>query len=262
MSHEHDRRREEERILDLLTDRATYGLSPAEESELGILLKQRPDIEPESFDRAAAALELAWNDPRAEPLPEHVYQRILARLRIEPSAAPRGGKLLAWSGWIAALAASLVALTLWRTSDSERPIDGARAITDIIERVDRAPDVLRVAWKPTDDPDGRNVKGEVVWSASQQDGYLRIEGLAANDPKLRQYQLWIFDKSRDERYPVDGGVFDIAASSASSVGGAGIVIPIHARLRVDEPKLFAVTVEKPGGVVVSSRERIVALASL
>ncbi len=260
MSHEYDRRREEERILDLLTDRATYGLSPAEESELGTLLKNRPDIDPESLDRAAAALELAWNDARAEPLPEHVYQRILARLGLESSTPPRGGKLLSWSGWIAALAASLVAVALWRASGEVGPSNDARSLAQLIDRIDRAPDVLRVAWKPTDDPDGRNVKGEVVWSASRQDGYLRIEGLAANDPKLRQYQLWIFDKSRDERYPVDGGVFDVATGASSAAGG--VVIPIRARLRVDEPKLFAVTVEKPGGVVVSAREHIVALASL
>ena len=32
-----------------------------------------------------------------------------------------------------------------------------------------------------------------------------------------------------------------------------IVVPIRAKLRVFEPSLFAITVEKPGGVVVSRR---------
>lgn len=83
---------------------------------------------------------------------------------------------------------------------------------------------------------------------------MHIEGLPANDPGTLQYQLWIFDKDRDERYPVDGGVFDIPA------GATAVDVPIRATLAVDEPVLFAVTVEKPGGVMVSSRERIVLVA--
>ena len=80
-----------------------------------------------------------------------------------------------------------------------------------------------------------------------------IGGLAANDPTELQYQLWIFDAERDERYPVDGGVFDIAPE------GGTAVIPIRATLPVETAALFAVTVEPPGGVVVSDR-RIALLA--
>ena len=40
-----------------------------------------------------------------------------------------------------------------------------------------------------------------------------------------------------------------------------MIIPITAKLSVDEPVLFAVTIEKPGGVVVSKRERIVVTAA-
>ncbi len=86
---------------------------------------------------------------------------------------------------------------------------------------------------------------------------MRFVGLAPNDPKVLQYQLWIFDKLRDERYPVDGGVFDVGA-----VGPDGeLVIKITAKLAVGEPVLFAITVEPPGGVVVSKRERIVVTAA-
>ena len=83
---------------------------------------------------------------------------------------------------------------------------------------------------------------------------MRFTGLAANDPDQLQYQLWIFDAGRDDRYPVDGGVFDVP------VGADEVVVPIRASLPVGEVALFAVTVEKPGGVVVSSRERIAVLA--
>jgi hypothetical protein len=41
-----------------------------------------------------------------------------------------------------------------------------------------------------------------------------------------------------------------------------VVVPIHATLPVNAPALFAVTLEKPGGVVVSKRDRIVVTAKL
>ena len=85
---------------------------------------------------------------------------------------------------------------------------------------------------------------------------MTFRALAANDPAKNQYQLWIFDGGRDERYPVDGGVFDVGASQGE------VVIPISAKVRVHDPKMFAVTVEKPGGVVVSKRERVVVAAKV
>lgn len=83
---------------------------------------------------------------------------------------------------------------------------------------------------------------------------MRFVGLAVNDPRQLQYQLWIFDKNRDQAFPVDGGVFDITPAGE-------VIAPITAKLPVGEPMLFAVTVEKPGGVVVSKRERIVVTAA-
>jgi anti-sigma-K factor RskA len=84
-----------------------------------------------------------------------------------------------------------------------------------------------------------------------------FRGLKSNDPSQSQYQLWIFDANRDDRYPVDGGVFDIPA------GGTGeIIVPISARLNIDKVTLFAITVERPGGVVVSDRSRLPLLAKV
>jgi anti-sigma-K factor RskA len=51
------------------------------------------------------------------------------------------------------------------------------------------------------------------------------------------------DASRDV-HPVDGGVFDVTSTGE-------LIIPIHNRLPVSQPTAFAVTLEKPGGVVVS-----------
>ena len=73
---------------------------------------------------------------------------------------------------------------------------------------------------------------------------MRLAGLVANDPGTAQYQLWIVDPERDQR-PVDGGVFDVPS------GGGEVIIPIDPKLRIKSPAAFAITLEKPGGVVVS-----------
>ena len=117
-----------------------------------------------------------------------------------------------------------------------------------------AADVTTLAWTATEDPNGKGASGDVVWSASAQRGYMRFVGLAPNDAKAIQYQLWIFDKDRDDKYPVDGGVFDVGPDGE-------VVVKISPKLRVNEPVLFAVTIEAPGGVVVSKRERIVVTAA-
>jgi len=119
-----------------------------------------------------------------------------------------------------------------------------------------ATDLVRTAWGPTGDAAGKGETGEVVWSNARQEGYMTFRAIAANDPKVSQYQLWIFDAERDERFPVDGGVFDVDASTGE------VTIPISAKVAVARPTLFAVTVEKPGGVVVSKRERLVLAAKV
>ncbi|MBK9520021.1 MAG: hypothetical protein IPO09_22405 [Anaeromyxobacter sp.] len=117
-----------------------------------------------------------------------------------------------------------------------------------------APDARTVAWAATKDPAAQGASGDVVWSGARQAGFMRIRGLQRNDRVRAQYQLWIFDAAREAAHPVDGGVFDVA--------GDEVVVPIDAAVAVDRPTLFAVTVERPGGVVVSRRERIVLAAAV
>jgi hypothetical protein len=113
--------------------------------------------------------------------------------------------------------------------------------------------VRRWPWS-TAEGSAPGVSGDVVWDNAKQVGFLTFVGLEPNQPLRHQYQLWIVDASRDERYPVDGGVFDVPAT------GAAVVIPVRASVPVREPLAFVVTVEKPGGAVVSARERVVAVA--
>jgi hypothetical protein len=266
-----------ERTRELLADRALEGLSEREARELEAL----GAADDPSFDRAAAAAALAELAGAGDlrPLPAPLAERVLAgvpaasgatiaTLPPRPSAAtaphrPRWdrGRALAWT---LAAAAAVVAAFGWlrpprvvervqvveREARPPRPPSAAEARAALLAS---APDVTTRAWSSTKDPAASGASGDVVWSESRQEGYMRIRGLAANDPARAQYQLWIFDARREESHPVDGGVFD--------VGGDEVVIPIHAAVRVFEPKLFAVTVERPGGVVVSKRERIVLTAA-
>ncbi len=84
---------------------------------------------------------------------------------------------------------------------------------------------------------------------------MRFVGLPKNDPSVEQYQLWILDPERDDE-PVDGGVFD---SDGSGKNGEFFVL-IDPKLNVVSPAAFAITIEKPGGVVVSSQERLPLIA--
>ncbi len=115
------------------------------------------------------------------------------------------------------------------------------------------PDSIKVTLGATKDPGAAGMSGDVVWNPVTQQGFLHFVGLRPNDPQMHQYQLWIFDATRDQRYPVDGGVFNVPANAGE------VVVPIRASLPVRTPKAFAVTIEKPGGAVVSGRQHVVAL---
>ena len=97
--------------------------------------------------------------------------------------------------------------------------------------------------------------GDVVWSDSMQEGYVRVSGVPKNDKNAYTYQLWIFDETQDPKTPIDGGTFDVNEDGE-------VVIPIDARLKTRNPKAFAITMEKPGGVVVSKQEKVPAMAQV
>jgi anti-sigma-K factor RskA len=157
------------------------------------------------------------------------------------------------SAWMLAAAASIAWLLLTSPIESPRSDAAPAALVAVRDSLASDSSSLQVAWASSTDPAGRNASGDVVWNAASQRGVMRFRGLAPNDKRTAQYQLWIVDGDRDARYPVDGGVFDVGASGE-------VLVPIDARLPVGRATLFAVTLEPPGGVVVSSRERLVLAA--
>ena len=265
---------DDEALVDLMVQLETEGLSAAGSRELDALLAQFPAATRDALAPAAAALTLAHRLPE-DPLPAALRSRVVERgldavRRAGPGKvallAPRARRASAMQpslGWYAAAASLLLAVVAWwprlatEGPATAVPPPAATSAEQRAALIASGRGVIRQAWAGTEDAAAAaGLAGDVVWDPVTQTGYMRFTGLAANDAGVEQYQLWIFDGTRDERYPVDGGVFDIPA------GATEVVVPIHARLPVREAALFAVTVEAPGGVVVSSRERIVALAQV
>ena len=162
--------------------------------------------------------------------------------------------------WLAAAACLLVAggAVWWAYTREPEPATlppvATSPTSDRAALLASATDIAKITWTITQDPTSRGATGDVVWSPSAQRGYMRFVGLAPNDPAQFQYQLWIFDKTRDQAFPVDGGVFDVGSNGE-------VIVAINPKLHVNDLGMFAVTVEKPGGVVVSKRERIVVTAT-
>jgi len=247
----------------LLADRATGDLESAEHRELAkLLLDEGDDV---SLDLAAAALDIglaAEEEAMPLALAEKVSETAKAFLpepdapavrapkpRVVPRKASPIRTTLGVVGWLAAAASIVFAVYVWR-DNQPTPIPDPQAQRELL--LSDAADAVSLTWTATEDPAASSAQGDVLWSNERQKGFMRIQGLQANNPDQNQYQLWIFDGTREN--PVDGGVFNIPE------GATEVIIPIDAKLLVDSPQLFAITVEKPGGVVVSKRERIVLVA--
>jgi hypothetical protein len=288
----------DEAMVDLLVKQVTEGLSPAEQRALDVMDSELASAYLRDLERAAAAVTLAGSLGN-EPLPAALSARIAqqaaehfaaasnnvadlgtvrtaaaetTRVHPSPASSPapaRAGRFGGY-GWLAAAACLVLAIFGWERSPPPLPPLAVApppvAVPPPTQPVpptaaeERAAllakaDSLKVALGATKDPAAAGVTGDVVWDPLTQRGFLHFTGLATNDPAMHQYQIWIFDAGRDKRYPVDGGVFDVPANASE------VVIPIRAALMVRKPAAFAVTLEKPGGVVVSGREHVVALGA-
>lgn len=270
----------DERLLDLLALRAVEGLDPADEAQALAW------GDPEALEEAAAVLALgmlAGDGERLEGMPRGVRTRLEALgLSVVSEATPgpvprpmshdareakaRADRLqwLAGAGWLAAAAAILLAVMAWRT-----PV--VPTLQERLGLLEGRPGVVRAEWLGLDRAAlaeaphrfDRGLRGEVVWDDATNEGYMVFDGLAVNDPSVYQYQLWVFDGTRPtgelpqygdgvlSQRPVDGGVFDVGVEGR-------VIVPVAAKLKVGKAVLFAVTVEKPGGVVVSDRDIVTA----
>lgn len=285
-----------ERLLELLADQAIFGLSEEELIELGKLKNQFPDWEDEfAFEEAAATIALSNVDVQ-ETLPVNLRKNILADAEqffgsaeetqnvfgFAPETKSSGGALATetnvvestpktpfwqWLGWGLATAACVaLAFNIWFTRlqptqeiAKTPPPPTATPTPELTLEQKRqqflasANDLVKTEW--TSPNKEEQISGDIVWSDSAQQGYMRFRGLRVNNQQKETYQLWIFDETQDEKTPIDGGIFDVSEQGE-------VIVPIDPKLKVRNPKMFAVTVEKPGGVVVSKREKIAAIAKV
>ncbi len=267
-----------EMLMQLLADRATEGLLPEQESELRRMLQKQADLDELQFDLAAAATHIS-QPITIEPMPSSVRSKVVVDANVffsGPSAETSAIRNLSeennpnivpfpvrhapassfnWNraGWLVAAAAMLLAVLGWWpqfTTRVPKPRTIAEERASLLAKGNSA-----IAWAKTPSPEAQSVQGDVVWSDAEQKGYMRFTGLPALDPNTSVYQLWIFDKEQDERYPIDGGVFTVNANGE-------VIVPIDAKIAVRQATLFAITIEKPGGVVVSKRDRLVLTAKV
>ena len=172
-------------------------------------------------------------------------------------------------GWLAAAACLAFAVVgAWKVREQQKLIAAIKApprpasIDFAAQRralIAQGGQLVQLNWATAAYPGMEKVRGDVVWSDAAQQGYMRFVGMPANDPDKLVYQLWIFAANQDEKYPIDGGVFNINNSPNRD---GEIIVPINAKLLVSQPGLFAVTIEKPGGVVVSKRDKLALLAKV
>ncbi|MEM6512117.1 MAG: anti-sigma factor [Pseudomonadota bacterium] len=235
-------------IEDLLVRRATEGLSADEADRLQTLLDKHgyAGIDDYELAAAAAANAFALSASRdTEDAPQHLKDKLKADAEryfaddtvVDLPIRRRGFE----PGWAVAAMLALALLVTVLVDPGDEVVSPIDARSELLA----AAGTETLPWAPPEDPRYARVTGDVVWNDERQEGYLRLAGMPVNDPAESQYQLWVVDPDRDSN-PVDGGVFDIPT------GTGDVIVPITAKLSVDDPVAFAITREKPGGVVVSA----------
>ena len=233
------------RIDELQADRALWGLDRESEQELERVLQvdgREPD---ESWEHCAALMTQALQSDTPGGPSLHLMESLRAAAPgsapgSAPNVRPRRVNLVN-----SLLAAAVLIMTAMLWLDREA---GSVPASQLRQGLLETRSAAMWSWQPGP------VQGDVVWDSKSQRGYMRFTNLPINNPAQRQYQLWIVDGKRDPAHPVDGGVFDIPS------GQKEVVIPINPKILVHEAQAFVVTVEDPGGVVVSDRKQIAALA--
>lgn len=244
-------------IEDLLVARATEGLGESEQKTYDKLVEANPEVEAqaEQYELAAAELDSSYVGDPGDVIPDEVKQKMISigqhyvvQAQSGPSVVRGTGEppvLVSFQmvGWYVAMAACIALMfVISRPDPSEPPVNLSTAYSQLVNE----PGSVTADWtfnSEAGDEKFKDVDGQVVFNTRTQKGYMKFSGLPKNNPTERQYQLWIVDPSRAAQ-PVDGGVFDVDTEGE-------VIVPIDSKLQVDKPTVFAITVEKPGGVVVS-----------
>ncbi|MDX2146555.1 MAG: anti-sigma factor [Planctomycetota bacterium] len=160
-----------------------------------------------------------------------------------------------WIGWAVAAGLALVAAVGWfvKPPPPVPPPSLAQQRSQILGGS------TPLAFAAQNNPAAQGVTGDVAWDNAGQRGVVRVRGLAINDAAARQYQLWVFDKSRADGRPISAGVFDVTQASIDPTTG-DVLVPFRASLPVGAPAAFAISAEGPGGAVQPTMSEVLLIA--
>ena len=269
--------RHDNQLIDLLIKEATEGLTAEERAELTPQTRRSPNVDARFAEDTIAALSVALVGKR-ERMPAGLRDRILAAAANSSDAVDidsarerrnRNNNLkqsaaTSTAGWWTAAAAFVLAIAGWWPRLAPQPeqdqVAASRTPVEIRQELLTSGHAIRASWSPADAAAGEPLTGDVVFDPVTQRGFLTFRGIPTNDPRLAQYQLWIVDARRKHPEPIDGGVFNVTGTPTTS--GNDVVIPFEAKLPVGQAAAFVVTMEEPGGVVISKQEKVLALAKV
>ncbi|HMO12853.1 MAG TPA: anti-sigma factor [Pirellulaceae bacterium] len=278
-----------DRLLELLVDQATMGLSDAEKVELGSLLNALGLDDDWSFDQVAAIIDLGVAEEEMNPLPSHIRNKVVDQARdylaVEKSSqrhaaqiedrrplsniveqqptksertapAVSNRELLAW---LATAACLLLAAFAWfsRANGPSGRTPVVESATPLIKQVGeldfdeflQRSNLMRVDLAPGPDQSAVAATATVYWDPQKKLGFIKIAGLRPNEASAEQYQLWIIDRVRGIEDRPNAGVFDISEAGE-------VIFRFRSDLEIFDAQGFAVTVEKPGGINKSDLSRI------
>jgi anti-sigma-K factor RskA len=283
-----------EKMLELLSDNAIFGLTEAELAELARFEKDFPELNDDSLELAAASIGML-NLDTSEPMPAHLRTKIAAdaekyfasqkdvsAVSETPAEKEELQKTFAfepkrsiwqWLGWAVAAAACVVlAVNVYTTRRelSEIANNTEQRIKELEKQIPPATPKLT----PTEERRQLLASSKDIvqstWGDFDPKNPKNVRGdvvwsNSAQKGFVRLSNLPVNDKTKEQyqvwifdenqKQPIDGGVFD-----ANEAGE--IIIPINAKLKVQKPIMFGVTAEKPGGVPVSDLKNVMAVAKV
>jgi hypothetical protein len=253
---------------ELLSDRALAGLSAEEREELTRLLSAEGLADDESFDVAAAALDLATAPAGTGSMPAALAARLESDGRRFLAEAPKVGRSPAasrpqasttaagsqvvvmplgeataprrdwtrWAGWLAAAAAVAVVVGQQRKegAGATATATGPTIAAGTPAPSSLTPPVRTLPGVPANDPRAGRASATLAWSDGTGHGELRVGGLPAGS-----YEVWIEDAARGERYRLAAGAF-VARE------GVEAVVPVGAAIPALEPSRLLVTAPTRG----------------
>lgn len=176
----------------------------------------------EVLESEAAAQSLAMMLPMQTPS-ETVKRRLLARAEAETLAARRRPSVersrpaLAWSGWLAAAAALVLAAVFLNTNAGLR--DEVQSLNARVAELESQVNAQQVRFAIFTSPTNTiiNLAGQgntpqaqarIIWNKSDRRWYVRVENLPAV-PNDRVYQLWFVPRTGN---PISAEVFNTDAN--------------------------------------------------